>query len=102
MDIIDTIKDKELKAALTALRTQKRGRPPKRNKGVTTVPDGKTKVCLNVPTEKINKIREIAYLETTLLKTLVEEGLDYIIERYEKEHGTIIPNPDHQINIRKE
>lgn len=101
MDIIETIKDEDLKAAILAKRVKHRGRP-KKNVGVTTCPDNHTKVCLNVPTEKIRKIREIAYLETSLMKDLVEEGLDYVINKYEAEHGVVIPNDNHHINVRKQ
>lgn len=100
MDIIDTIKDKELKAAIQAARTQKRGRP-KKSKGVKGVPDGQSRVCIKVSTEKIEKIREISYLETRLIRDLIEEGLDYVIGRYESEHGTVIPDDSHHINVRK-
>lgn len=100
-DIINTIKDEELKTALTQLRTKKRGRP-KKSVNVNGTPDNHTKVCLNVPVEKINKIREIAYLDTRMMKDLIEEGLDYVIEKYEATHGTVIPNTNHHINIRKQ
>lgn len=99
-DVIENIKDEELKKAILARRSKHRGRP-KKNKSVTGTPDNHTKVCLNVPTQKIEKIREICFLETKLLREVIEEGLDYVISKYEQSHGEIIPNSDHHIKVSK-
>ena len=100
MDIINSIQDKELKAAIQAARTRKRGRP-KKSTTFNGIPDGQTQVCIKLASDKMDKIREISYLETRLIRDIIEEGIDYIIGKYESEHGTIVPDESHHINTRK-
>lgn len=87
-DIINTIEDEELKAALHAKRMQHRGRPRKDTHRKSMV-EGYGRVTSIMNLSKVQKLHYIALKETLTLKEIWDECLDLAIERYESKHGKI-------------
>lgn len=88
-DLLNTIQDEELRAALQHKRqTKHRGRPKKHESG-KGVPDKYGRVTTIVNLEKMAKFREIAYREALTIKELFEACMDIAIENYESKYGTI-------------
>lgn len=90
-DIISTIEDEQLKEALHKKRMENRGRPRKDSRHYS-VTDGYQRVCVIVNSEKMEKIREMAFRETLTIKEVMEAALDLAISKYEATHGEIRPN----------
>lgn len=88
-DVINTIEDEELKAALHAKRMQHRGRPRKYS-SKSGVAEGYARVTNIMNLSKVKKLHYIAIKETLTLKEIWDECLDIAIERYEKKHGKIV------------
>lgn len=87
-DVINTIEDEELRAALHSKRMQHRGRPRK-NMNKRSVADGYGRVTTIMNLSKVEKLHYIAVKETLTLKEIWDECLDIAIERYESKHGKI-------------
>ena len=92
-DIISTVEDDALREALRKKRMQNRGRPRK-NARHYSVTDGYQRVCVIMNSEKMEKIREMAFRETLTIKEVMEAALDLAISKYEATHGEIKPNKD--------
>jgi hypothetical protein len=90
-DLIDTIQDEALRAALHKKRMDGRGRPRKNTDERGNRTDGYCRTTLIVSEEKIAKIREIGFRETLTMKEIIDTALDIVIERYETKHGEIKP-----------
>lgn len=90
-DIISTVEDEALREALKKKRMQNRGRPRK-NARHYSVTDGYQRVCVIMNSDKMEKVREMAFRETLTIKEVMEAALDLAIERYEATHGEIRPN----------
>lgn len=93
-DLLNSIEDAEFRKYLIERQAQKRligrGRPRKNDQqGRRT--DGYERTSLIINKEKWAIIKEIALRETLTMKEIVELALDDVIERYEKKHGTVIP-----------
>lgn len=97
-DIIDTIEDVALKEALHKKRMDGRGRPRKdQEHGSKT--RGYTRMTTIVNVAKMEKLKEIAYLETLTIKEVMEAAMDLAIKAYEEKHGEIdTTKPHHKGN----
>ena len=93
-DIINTIEDEELRAALHAKRMDGRGRPRKNTDKFGNRTDGYNRTSIFVKDDKIAKIREIAFQETLTMREIFEYALDKVIAEYESTHGEVIPRPE--------
>ena len=92
-ELINTIEDEALRAALHKKRMDGRGRPRKNTDERGNRTDGYCRTTLIVSEEKIAKIREIGFRETLTMKEIIDTALDIVIERYETKHGEIKPQP---------
>ena len=96
-DLINSVEDEELREELRERLKRKRligrGRPRK-NDQLGRRMDGYDRTSLIINKEKWAKIKEIAFIETSTMKEIVELALDMVIERYEAKHGEIKPQPD--------
>lgn len=91
-NLMDSIEDEELKAALRKRQMKGRGRPKKGdNSPLPSV--GYTRMCAVVNTERYDKIREISLRESLQIKEVLEAAMDLAIETYEAKHGAIIIPP---------
>ena len=88
-DIIDTIQDEELRAALHKRRMKGRGRPKKHQSGMG-VANGYGRVTTIVNLRKMDKLRYIALKETLTIKEVLDAAFDVAIERYEEKRGKIV------------
>lgn len=93
-DLINTIDNEALRAALHKRRMEGRGRPRKNTDERGNRTDGYSRTSLIVNQAKFAKIREIAFRESLTMKEIVEAALDIAIERYEAKHGEIKPQPN--------
>lgn len=93
-ELINSIDDEELRAALQERLRQKRmigrGRPRTAHDDRGKRTDGYNRTSLIVNVEKWEKIKEIAFRETLTMKEITELALDMIIERYESKNGAIV------------
>ena len=93
-DLINSVEDEELRAALHKKRMEGRGRPRK-NLGVDGKrTDGYTRTSIIAHEEKYAKIKEIAFRSTLTTKDILEAAMDMLIEKYEAKHGVVVPNPE--------
>ena len=88
-DIINTIEDAELRAALHKRRVKDRGRPRKYQSG-KGVADGYGRVTTIIDLRKMDKLRYIALKETLTIKAVLNAAIDVAIERYESRRGKIV------------
>jgi len=82
-DILSSIQDAELRAALRAKRMDGRGRP---RKGVSreSLTEGYSRATMLVNSEKYAKLRDIGLQETKTIKEVVEAAFDLAIKKYEE------------------
>lgn len=103
-DLLSSIDDKELKAALIERLNKKRkaavGRPRK-NQQSNGIADGYKRTSIIIPVEKWEKIQDIAYMETLTLKEIMELALDMVIDRYESKHGEVKPQQKQKKDIHE-
>ena len=103
-DLINSIEDKELRQELERRLIRKRmigrGRPRK-NDQLGRRTDGYNRTSLIINVEKWAKIKEIALRETITLKEIIELALDMVIERYERKHGEVKPQPREKKDIHE-
>jgi hypothetical protein len=92
-ELINTIEDEALRAALHKKRMDGRGRPRKNTDERGNRTDGYRRTTLIVSEEQLAKIKEIGFKETLTMKEIVEKALDMVIERYEAKNGEIKPQP---------
>lgn len=93
-DLINSVEDEQLRAALRAKRMDGRGRPRKNTDKNGKRTDGYSRTSLILKDEKVAKIKEIAFRETLTMKEIFELALDTIIEKYEQKHGEVVPRPE--------
>ena len=93
-DLINSVESEALREALRKKRNEKRGRPRKGRDANGKSVDGYDRTSLIVNVEKWAKIKEIAFRETLTMKEILELALDMVIDKYEKKHGVVIPNPE--------
>ena len=103
-DLLNTIEDEELRKELEVRLAKKRligrGRPRK-NDQLGRRSDGYGRSSIIIPLEKWEKVKEIAFRETLTIKEIIELALDMVIDRYEKKHGEVKPQPDRKRNINE-
>lgn len=87
-DVMDTVKDEELRRLLDERRKEALGRPRKDTKHLSRT-KGYERMTTIVNTEKMEKLKAIALKETKTIKEVMEEVMDLAIEAYEKKHGPI-------------
>ena len=87
-DIIETVKDEELKEALRKRQLDGRGRP-RRGRPHDSRTDGYGTICVKANLEKWEKIKYISLRETLQIKEVLELALDKVIAEYEAEKGEI-------------
>jgi hypothetical protein len=92
-ELINTIEDEALRAALHKKRMDGRGRPRKNTDERGNRTDGYRRTTLIVSEEQLAKIKEIGFKETLTMKEIIEKALDMVIERYEAKNGEIKPQP---------
>lgn len=92
-DLISTIEDEALRAALHKKRMEGRGRPRTKTDERGNRTDGYCRTTLIVREDQIAKIKEIAFRETLTIKEIIGTALDMVIERYEEKNGEIKPQP---------
>lgn len=83
-DILSTIQDAELRAALRAKRMEGRGRPRK-GQNKESLSAGYTRACMWVNEEKYKQLRDIGLRETKTVKEVVEAAFDLLLQKYERE-----------------
>lgn len=93
-DLINSVEDEKLREALRAKRMDGRGRPRKNHDKNGKRTDGYSRTSLILNDTKAAKIKEIAFRETLTMKEIFEYALDMVIEKYEKAHGEVIPQPE--------
>lgn len=92
-ELINTIEDEALRAALHKKRMDGRGRPRKNTDERGNRTDGYRRTTLIVSEEQLAKIKEIGFKETLTMKEIIEKALDMVIEKYEAKNGEIKPQP---------
>lgn len=93
-DLINSVEDEHLRAALRAKRMDGRGRPRKNTDATGKRTDGYSRTSLILNDEKVSKIKEIAFRETLTMKEIFEFALDKIIAEYESKNGEVVPRPE--------
>lgn len=93
-DLINSIDDAELRAALEKRRKEGRGRPRKTADALGRRTDGYSRTSYIIKKSTMAKIREIAFRETLTMKDIVNAALENVIEKYEEQHGEITPHPE--------
>ncbi len=93
-DLINTIEDEQLRAALRAKRMEGRGRPRKNTDKNGKRTDGYSRTSVIVNEELWAKLKEVAFRETLTMKEILNLALSIVVERYEAKHGTIVPHPE--------
>lgn len=98
-DIINSVRDEELREALLRRQRAGSGRPKKgRHKDPRT--DGYGTVCVKANLQKWAKLEYISLHETLQKKEVLEMALDMLIGKYESEKGEIIiKEPDKTGNV---
>lgn len=93
-DLINTVEDEDLKAALKAKRMNGRGRPRKNADKAGGRTDKYNRTSLMVNEKLWAKVHEVSFRETLTMKEIVDLTLRMVIDRYEAKHGTIVPHPE--------
>lgn len=87
-ELMETVKDEELRQLLDERRKRDLGRPRKDTKHLSRT-EGYERMTTIVNTEKMEKLKAIALKETKTIKEVMEEVMDLAIETYEAKHGPI-------------
>jgi hypothetical protein len=90
-DLINSVEDEELKAALHKKRMDKRGRPRKDAEERRKESEDYTRFCAIIRKDQIAKLHEICLRETLTIKEIIETLVGEAIEIYEEKHGEVIP-----------
>jgi hypothetical protein len=93
-DLINSIEDAKLRAALEARRKEGRGRPRKNTDATGKRTDGYSRTSFIIKDTTWAKIREIAFRKTLTMKEIVELALEMLIKEYEKTNGEVTPHPE--------
>lgn len=92
-DLINSVEDEELRAALHKKRMEGRGRPRKNQGANGKRTDGYIRTSIIANEEKYAKVKEIAFRSTLPTKDILEAAMDMLIEKYESKYGEVVPNP---------
>lgn len=90
-ELIASIEDEELKAALHKKRMDKRGRPRKDAEERRKESEDYTRFCAIIRKDHIAKLHEICFRETLTIKEIIETLVGEAIAIYEEKHGEVIP-----------
>lgn len=93
-DLLNSVKDEELRAALEARRKRHTGRPRTTGDERGNRTDGYSRTSIIVNDKVWAKIKEISFRETLTIKEMVEFALEKLIREYEESHGTVVPHPE--------
>ena len=94
-ELIASITDTELKAALHRKRMEKRGRPRKDAALRAKEEELYTRTTWIMRRDLLAKLKEISFRETLTIKEIMEEVVSEAVAKYEAKHGEIIPK-DHR------
>ena len=94
-ELIASITDSELKAALQAKRNEKRGRPRKSAAYRSREAELYTRTTWIMRRDLLAKLREIGFRETLTLKEIMEQIVSEAVAVYEEKHGELKPR-DHR------
>ena len=94
-ELIASITDSELKAALHRKRMEKRGRPRKDAALRAKEEELYTRTTWIMRRDLLAKLKEISFRETLTIKEIMEEVVSEAVAKYEAKHGEIIPK-DHR------
>lgn len=90
-DLINSIEDEELRAALEQRRNRKRGRPRKGAAYRAKQDEIYIRSCWVMRRDQMAKLKEISFRETLTLREIMAQIVGEAIEAYEKKHGEVIP-----------
>ena len=94
-ELIASIEDEELKAALHRKRMQKRGRPRKDAALRQKEEEIYTRSTWIMRRDLLAKLKEISFRETLTIKEIMEQIVSEAVAKYEERHGEVIPR-DHR------
>lgn len=94
-ELIASIEDEELKAALHRKRMQKRGRPRKDAALRSKEEEVYTRSTWIMRRDLLAKLKEISFRETLTLKEIMEQIVSEAVAKYEDKHGEVKPR-DHR------
>lgn len=90
-DLINSIEDEELRAALEQRRNRKRGRPRKGAAIQAKQDEIYIRSCWVMRRDQLAKLKEISFRETLTLREIMAQIVGEAIEAYEKKHGEVKP-----------
>ena len=99
-DLINSIEDEELRAALEQRRNRKRGRPRKGAAYRAKQDEIYIRSCWVMRRDQLAKLKEISFRETLTLREIMAQIVGEAIEAYEKKHGEVIPQ-EHRGNASR-
>ena len=88
--------EEEYRNAQAAARNEHRGRPRKLDRDENDNPvraDGYRRTSMIVNVALAAKLKEIAFRSGVSEKSALEAAMKLAIEKYEKKHGEVVPNP---------
>lgn len=94
-ELIASVEDEELKAALIKKRNSKRGRPRKGEIIRQRENEIYVRSCWVMRRDQMAKLKEISFRETLTLREIMAQIVGEAIEAYEKKHGEVKPK-DHR------
>ena len=90
-ELIASVEDEALRAALIERRNRKRGRPRKDEIVRQRENDIYVRSCWVMRRDQMAKLKEISFRETLTLREIMAQIVGEAIEAYEKKHGEVIP-----------
>lgn len=99
-ELIASIEDERLKAALIEKRNRKRGRPRKGEAYRAKQDEIYIRSCWVMRRDQLAKLKEISFRETLTLREIMAQIVGDAIEAYEKKHGELNPS-DHRGDASK-
>ena len=99
-ELISSIQDETLRAALRQRQNRKRGRPRKDAALRRKYEEVYTRSCWIMRRDQIAKLKEISFRETLTIKEIMEKIVGDAIKAYEDIHGEVVPK-DHRGDASK-
>ena len=90
-ELINSVEDEALRAALIERRNRKRGRPRKGAAYRAKQDEIYIRSCWVMRRDQMAKLKEMSFRETLTLREIMAQIVGEAIEAYEKKHGEIIP-----------
>lgn len=90
-ELIASVEDEALRAALIERRNRKRGRPRKDEIVRQRENDIYVRSCWVMRRDQMAKLKEISFRETLTLREIMAQIVAEAIETYEKKHGEVKP-----------